>query len=265
MVAELHFELGPPPEPAVADLRIDEAPQDVLPDDFGSLTIRLVTREDRTPVEVVDLLGFDLLPASGQPVALRHYFRVDSDGAISTVDPAVLRDLLLRGAGPFVLVLEYTDASGAIGEASLEVELGDRTIRGVLLAPPSNPLLRLGGVSVSATMLSSGAAFETQTDADGVFRFEHLPAGIARIQADIATPGSHYHASVGVALEGDRDVAVRMKTVPDVLADVPPLEFLETWPPPPAPSDGGTAGGVASSIPLPVTSSLLDIPNTAAA
>ena len=204
-------------------LVLDEAPDGVLPANFGSFTLRFLdpagAHVTLRSIEEVQLRRSDGSGWTYWPEAFRV---AAADGSLQPVDLASWRTALTNQGGRLELGVSAIDSGGRVHQGSYTFYLGSITVEGHLAAPPSNPALPVGGVPVFASVLNTDVVFRTVTAADGSFTFPALPRGNLELDAtSIGADGKTYYGDAVVTLTSNVRIYVNLLYTTDKMNGVP--------------------------------------------
>lgn len=178
-----------------ATLRIDQLRQQLLPSTFGALTLRFLASGERT-VKLSYLARVQLYDALQRPVAnLTSMFALRADGSLQALQPAALANVLGAWPGQLTLAVMALDTQQNAYSGRVALHIVRHTVSGRLVAPPSNPGLRLDGIRVVGKMLNTGIIVSTVSDADGSFTLPMLPNGNLSLAAETLQSKRFYYGS----------------------------------------------------------------------
>ena len=207
-----------------SDLMLEEAPDDILPANPPSVTLKFV--HDEVPVWIDRIESIELADdryESGENV--EEFFGV-SDGAIHAKAPSVAcRRLMAQakiGRSLWLAVLA-TDSEGRIHHGSVPFQIGQFNLNVTLAPPPSNRALPVSNIPVRISVAGSEIVLRRTSDAHGRFQIDGLPDASLNFDAHVVVAGHHYYAERALLLCADRSVTLLMRSVTDVVAGVEPL------------------------------------------
>jgi hypothetical protein len=215
-----------------SDLVLEEAPDDILPENPASVTLKFV--QDDVPVRIDRVEAIEIADDHGEAgESVEEFFGV-SDGAIrAKVPSAVYRRMAgrVRIGRPLWLAVSAVDTEGRFHYGSLPVQIGQFRLTVVLAPPPSNPALEVSNIRVRVSVVGTSIALKRTSDAHGRFQIEALPDATLEFDAHAVASGIHYYVNSTLTLCGDRTVTLLMMNVKDLVAGVRPL-ILDAGTPP---------------------------------
>ncbi len=230
----------------VEDYRLElaEVSGGILEREAPSFTLSLVRPNGDaialTDIAMVDAIG--IAPGSadpetreglplGAPRSLTEFFSLSNDGTrLKANDPSAVRSILsqLSGQGQIVVMASNAE-TGLTYHAFVPFSIGAATIDGQLLAPPSNPSLRVDGVSVSLNVLGTADTIETLSDLDGAFFFDNVPLGLVTVRAETAEGEIFYVGSGTAFIDRDKEMVLRLLTTIDVVNGVDDFTITDSF------------------------------------
>jgi hypothetical protein len=215
-----------------SDLLLEEAPDDILPANPPSITLKFV--QDDVPVRIdriEEMRIADDRYEAGESVD--EFFGV-SDGAIhAKVPSAAYRGMAAhaRIGRPLWLTVSAIDTEERSHYGTLPFQIGQFKLDVVLAAPPSNPALTVSNIPVRISVVGTDVVLSRTSDAHGRLQIEALPDATLEFDAHTVTSGIHYYANAALTLCADRSVTLLMANVKDLVAGVRPL-ILDPGTPP---------------------------------
>jgi len=207
-----------------SELVLEEAPDDILPLNAASLTLKFV--QDDVPVKIDRIEGIEVSDERGDAgESVEELFGV-RDGAIyAKVPPAVYGRITghARIGRPLWLTVSAVDTEGRSHFGSLPFQIGQFTLDVTLAAPPSNPALQVSNIPVRISVVGTEIALSRTSDAHGRFLIEALPDATVDFDAHTVAGGIHYYADTTLTLCANRSVTLVMRNVDDLVAGVRPL------------------------------------------
>ena len=204
-----------------SDLVLEEAPDDLLPANPASVTLKFVQDDDPVTIErIEDLRVSDDPDAFGED--LERFFTVTS-GAMRATDAAGVYRYMSKHSRigrPLSITATAIDTEGRSHYGVASFHLGRFKLAVTLAPPPSNPALAITNIVVRVSIVGSDVAMTRVSDANGRFEIESLPDASIAIDAHVATSGNHYYADSRVTLCGDTAATVVMLNVKDLVAGV---------------------------------------------
>ena len=185
-------------------LRLQESRQGVLARNPAAVTLRVV-KDERT-VKLAEVNHVDVSDRRDQ-LDLKGVFSIQPDGSVATSGAAFMKAMAGR-TGPQEIILGATDQSGDFHFDSVHFQFADHRLRVQLVAPPSNPGLKLAGLRITARMREGDLRFLAESDSDGVVVFPDMPAGVLHFSGRTREGGLQYNVT-GIA-EIARDTLVRL-------------------------------------------------------
>jgi hypothetical protein len=215
-----------------SDLVLEEAPDDILPANPASLTLKFV--QDDVPVRIDRIEDIEIADTRGDAgESVEEFFGV-SDGAIHAKVPSAASRRIaghVRIGRPLWLAVSAIDTDGRSHYGSLPFQIGQFKLDVVLAAPPSNPALQVSNIPVRISVVGTEIALIRTSDAHGRFQIAALPDGTLEFDAHTVAAGIHYYANAALTLCADRSVTLLMANVKDLVAGVPAL-ILDAGTPP---------------------------------
>ncbi len=207
-----------------SDLVLEEAPDDILPANPASLTLKFV--QDDVPVSIDRIEGIEIANARGDVgESVEEFFGVSDRAIQATAPSAVYRRMLeqVRIGRPLWLAVSAVDTEGRFHYGSLPFQIGQFRLDVGLAPPPSNPALQVAHIAVRISVVGTDIALRRTSDASGRFQIEGLPDGTVKFDAHTVASGIHYYANTTLTLCADRSVTLLMANVKDLVARVPAL------------------------------------------
>ena len=215
-----------------SDLVLEEAPDDILPANPASVTLKFV--QDDVPVRIDRIEEIEIADGPGEAgESVEEFFGV-SDGAIRAKIPsAVYRRMAahVRIGRPLWVAVSAEDTEGRFHYGALPFQIGQFRLDVVLAPPPSNPALQVSNIPVRVSVVGTSIALKRTSDAHGRFQIEALPDTTLEFNAHTVASGIHYYVNSTLTLCGDRSVTLLMMNVKDLVAGVRPL-ILDAGTPP---------------------------------
>lgn len=206
-----------------SDLVLEEAPDDILPANPASLTLKFV--QDDVPVQIEQIEGIDVAEARGDTgESIQELFDV-RDRAIQAKVPQAAYRRIAEHAGigrPLWLAVSAIDTEGRAHYGSIPFHIGQFTLDVTLAAPPSNPNLQVSTIPVRISVVGSEVALSRTSDAQGRFHIEALPDATLDFDAHTVASGVHYYADTTLTLCTNQSVTLVMRSVKDLIAGVAP-------------------------------------------
>ncbi|MFY7975897.1 MAG: hypothetical protein ACOVOT_15850 [Rubrivivax sp.] len=185
-------------------LRLQESRQGVLARDAAAVTLRVF--KDERAIRLAEVNHVDVSDRRDQ-LDLKGVFSIQPDGSVATSGAAFMKAMAGR-TGPQEIILGATDQSGDFHFDSVHFQFADHRLRVQLVAPPSNPGLKLAGLRITARMREGDLRFLAESDSDGVVVFPDMPAGVLHFSGRTREGGLQYNVT-GIA-EIARDTLVRL-------------------------------------------------------
>jgi hypothetical protein len=207
-----------------SELVLEEAPDDILPANPASLTLKFV--QDDVPVRIDRIEEIEIADGRGEAgESVDEFFGV-SDGAIDAKVPSAVYHRMAGHAGigrPQWLTVSAIDTEGRSHYGSLPFQIGQFKLDVVLAAPPSNPALPVSNIPVRISVVGTEIALSRTSDAHGRFQIDALPDATLEFDAHVVASGIHYYTNAALTLCADRSVTLLMANVKDLVAGVPAL------------------------------------------
>jgi hypothetical protein len=204
-----------------SDLVLEEAPDDILPANPASVTLKFVQDDDPVTIERIEELRVSDDPDTfGEE--LERFFTV-THGIIRATDAAAVYQHMAshsRIGRALSITATAIDTEGRSHYGIVRFHLGRFKLAVTLAPPPSNPALATSNVVVRVSIGGSDVVMTRVSDANGRFEIESLPDASIDMDAHIATPDNHYYADAVVTLCGDTAATVVMRNVKDLVAGV---------------------------------------------
>jgi hypothetical protein len=204
-----------------SDLVLEEAPDDILPANPASITLKFV--QDNVPVRIDRIEDINISQdrdSGGESV--KELFGV-SDGAMHAQVPSAAYRRIAEQAGigrPLWLVASAIDTDGRSHYGEIPFQLGQFKLDVVLGAPPSNPSLPVSNIPVRVSVVGSDVVLRRTSDAHGRFQIEALPDATIVFEGHTVASGIHYYTNASLTLCADRSVTLLMVNVKDLVAGV---------------------------------------------
>jgi hypothetical protein len=215
-----------------SDLVLEEAPDDILPANPASVTLKFV--QDDLPVTLDHIEGIEIGDDRGEAGESVEEFFAVSDGAIrAKVPSAVYRRMAehVRIGRPLWLAVSAVDTEGRFHYGSLPFQIGQFRLNVALAPPPSNPALQVSNIRVRVSVVGTNIALRRTSDAHGRFQIEALPDTTLGFDAHTVASGTHYYVNSTLTMCADRSVTLLMMNVKDLVAGVRGL-ILDAGTPP---------------------------------
>ena len=204
-----------------SELVLEEAPDDILPTNPPSVTLKFVQDDDPVTIETIEELRVSDDPdALGED--LERFFTV-THGSLRATNAAAVYERMARHSRigrPLSIEAMAIDTEGRTHSGVVGFHLGRFKLAVTLAAPPSNPALPVSNIAVRISIIGSDVAMTRVSDANGRFEIESLPDATIDIDAHLATSDNHYYADGLVTLCGDTAATVLMRNVKDIVAGV---------------------------------------------
>jgi hypothetical protein len=204
-----------------SDLVLEEAPDDILSANPGSLTLQFKQDDQPVWIEHIDSIELsDVRDSAGEN--LKQFFSVSGGVMRATDVPAVSRMLAQQSMDGRLLriMVSGIDAEGRTRYGDVQFQIGNFKVTVTLAAPPSNPALPVSNISVRVSVGGGEAAMKRVSDASGRFEIDSLPDATIHIDAHTAASGTHYYADATITLCGDTSATVLLRNVKDIVAGV---------------------------------------------
>jgi hypothetical protein len=204
-----------------SDLVLEEAPQDILPANLTSITLKFAQDDDPVRIESIDSIELSDTRGSGGD-NLEQFFSV-TDGAMRATDVPALSKLLVQqsqNGRALWIMASGIDAQGRRHYGDVQFQMGKFKLTVTLAPPPSNPALPVSNVTVRVSVVGGDAALTRVSDASGRFEIESLPDATINIDAHAIASANHYYADATVALCGDTSATVLLRNVKDIVAGI---------------------------------------------
>jgi hypothetical protein len=208
-----------------SDLVLEEAPDDILPANPGSVTLKIV--RDDAPVTLEDIDSIELCDIDGNLLQnLKPFFSV-SDNAMRASDVAAVARLIAqhsRDGRAVSIWASGMDREGRRHYGDVRFQTGRHTLTVTLAAPPSTPALAVSDIRVRISVGGGDVVMSRVSDANGRFEIESLPDTVIDIKAERVGPALYYYyADATVTLCGDTSATVLLRNVKDIVAGVRPV------------------------------------------
>ncbi len=199
------------------DIVSSQVKNNVLPVDFEKFEMQLYD-ENGKKVGITEIhdIYIDLGEDGTATESIDALFSLAKDGSIIAEKKEQLRAILQSHVGLVEMVIlgvNTDEESSYRGIASFYV--GKYNIEGSLIAPPSNPNLKLSNIPIAAKQLNYELTFETISDIQGNFTFEKMPAGNYEFQISTMENGVLYSATAHLNLSKDTQVNITLLSAMD--------------------------------------------------
>ncbi len=101
--------------------------------------------------------------------------------------------------GPFLIEADVRGSNSVPYSAAGRFELGVYSVKGSISAPPSNPSLPVGNVTVTFRKHSSKISFQATSDSGGAFSIGGVPSGEYDVKASVTSGATTYNV-IGTSL-----------------------------------------------------------------
>jgi len=204
-----------------SDLVLEEAPDDILPANPASLTLKFV--QDNVPVRIDSIEEINISEdrdTGGE--SLTELFGVVDGAMHAQVPSAAYRRIAEQAAigRPLWLAALAIDTEGRSHYGAIPFQLGQFKLDVVLGAPPSNPALPVANIPVRVSVVGSDVVLRRTSDAHGRFQIEALPDATIVFEGHTVASGIHYYTNASLTLCADRSVTLLMVNVKDLVAGV---------------------------------------------
>jgi hypothetical protein len=214
-----------------SDLVLEEAPDDILPANAMSLTLKFV--QDDGPVRIKSIEEIALSDAPGDLGESLEQFFVVADGVMHARDPAAVYQRIAgqsRIGRQLSIVAAAIDSEGRAHYGNVHFQIGQFKLAVMLAPPPSNPALPVSNITVRVSVVGTDAAMRRVSDAHGRFEIESLPDATLVFDAHTVASGIHYYTNAMLTVCTDRSVTLLMLNVKDLVAGIPEL-IIDAGPP----------------------------------
>jgi hypothetical protein len=204
-----------------SDLVLEEAPEDILPANSASVTLKFV-QDDRL-VTIEDIDDIELSDAPGESTEFVEEFFTVNGGVIRAAEVPALFERIekhSRIGRSLALVAMAVDTEGRTHSGTLRFQLGRFRLAVRLAAPPSNPALPVAHIPVRVSVVGSDIAMTRIADANGRVEMESLPDATIEFDAHTTAGNDHYYLDAAVTACANRSVTLRMLNVKDLVAGV---------------------------------------------
>jgi len=203
-----------------SDLVLEEAPDDILPGNAASITLKFVRDADGVRIDHIDSIELsDDRGSAGEN--LEPLFGV-IDGVMRATDARAVFRLIAQHSGgrPLWIMASGVDGEGRRHYGDVQFQPGQFKVTITLAPPPSNPALSVSNVPVRVSIAGMDIAIRRVSDANGRFEIESLPDATISIDAHAAASGNHYYANASLTPCGDTSATVLLLNVKDLTAGV---------------------------------------------
>lgn len=215
--------------PADGFLRLDAVQQGMLSRSAPRIALRFEDSREQS-IKLSYLSSVTMLDWKGSLVNLTDLFSVQPDGSVAAESSAFYVAIFYAGASRHTLTVVGEDAAENVYEDSVNFYLADHRVRVQLMAPPSNPGLRLADVVLTASMLGSPIRFKAQSDATGLVTLPDLPEGNVDLSASTVDGTKYYIGDGTTFLRFNALISLNMRASQDVLAGVPAIAAVQELP-----------------------------------
>jgi len=191
------------------EMRLDEAPDGIVPRDFTSFTLRFIDSGGAT-IPLTALTQAQLL-FSGNRNSIDANLSVTADGTIVVTNANALRDSLLDKYGPFGIAIRGSDAQGHTYRGSVAFDLGRFHASGVVSGPPGVPT---SGIPIRITNQRNQLSFWATTGVGGAVSYPSwLAEGSYSVAVEVMSGDLLYHAYDSFVLGSDRTFSVTLQSM----------------------------------------------------
>jgi hypothetical protein len=204
-----------------SELVLEEAPDDILPANAASITLKFV--RDGEDVRIEDIDSIELSgERAGADESLEPLFNV-TDGVIRATDARAVSRLIAKHSDsgrPVWIMASGIDGEGRRHYGDVQFQTGQFKMTITLAPPPSNPGLSVSHIPVRVSIAGMDIAMRRVSDANGRFEIEWVPDALISIDAHTVVSGNHYYAEASLTPCGDTSATVLLLNVNDLTAGV---------------------------------------------
>lgn len=218
--ANITVEIGDSGElSADSTMRLDRLQHLMLPNDIQQFGVRFYQAEKPVLADLIEVVEYRDA-AGGNIVDITSLFTKRADGAITAV-PNQIFSKIDGINGKKIIFAQILDKDGVSHFSESTFYVSRFKVLGKIVAPPSNPTLKVDGVPLTISILNTDIEFETETAADGTFPLPNLPAGNVSIRSQTTSDGVTYIAQGVAVLNGNKQLNVTLRGPADIAANVP--------------------------------------------
>src|SRR6266540_3045652 len=168
-----------------SDRVLEEAPDDILPANPTSVTLKFLHDDD--PVRIDHIESIDLSDVRGSAGEnLEPFFSV-TDGVMRATDVRAVFELIAHQSGsgrPVWIMASAVDSKGRTHYGDVQFQTGQFKLTITLAAPPSNPALPVANIPVRVSIAGMDIAMRRVSDASGRFEIDPVPDAPVSIEAN---------------------------------------------------------------------------------
>ena len=206
---------------AFSVLRIDRLQHLMLPANVPQVVLRFFENEKAVVGDFISLVELRD-PAGGWVIDVTHLFSLRSDGSL-VAKSADFFKAMGNPAGKKLLYSEIINKNGVPFSQEIPFYVSSHKIQASLSAPPSNPNLPLGGITIEVSVLNTDIKFEAESLPDGSFTLPFVPSGNLTILASRKYEGVSYVGQGTAVITGNTRIDLKMRAPEDALNNVPPI------------------------------------------
>ncbi|MDP2660587.1 MAG: hypothetical protein Q8R28_07650, partial [Dehalococcoidia bacterium] len=207
-------------------LKLDELVNGGLSLSTPSITLRFTSNGSAVTISNVEEVVLSALDPGFEPRDLTSNFTV-TQGAVQATKASDITSILSGIRSDARLKVTATDELGFTYDDELTFSPGLFQVDGQLQAPPSQPSLTVGGMTVKV-QFGNGIQKTLTTDSTGKFQVSQVPGGMASIESKTDSGGSTYSGRADIAVSRNTNVVIRMLGLADVLAGVAPWQVTSS-------------------------------------
>ena len=202
-----------------SQLVLEELVNRALPLDTPTITLRFMKNGVPVAISMLEEVELDAVDPNFFPDDLTSWFTLGPDGSIVATDANLVNYWVSSVDSDAQLRVAGTDARGLSYHGVVTFTPGTFSVVGQLAAPPSQPSLALGGIPIQATF-SNGIQQTIRSAADGSFQILNVPSGTLNLSTNTQQGGKVYTGVADFAVDGNKQILVRMLGLTDILNGV---------------------------------------------